>query len=102
MKDQRGSRRRNEHTLAEALGHLVDRYGMRERMHEERLRARWEEVVGAMVARHTVELRLRKGRLQVRVDSAPLRHELGFMRGDLMDRLNAVLEAPVVTEVVLA
>jgi predicted nucleic acid-binding Zn ribbon protein len=80
---------------------LVDNYGLRERLDEEHLRAAWAEVVGEMVARHTLGIELRHGRLRVRVDSAPLRHELGYMREELVGRLNERLGRTAVKEVVL-
>jgi predicted nucleic acid-binding Zn ribbon protein len=81
-------KRKNELSLAEAIGHLIDGAGMRERMDELDIASWWDEVAGGMVARHTTSIRLRGGRLLVRVDSAPLRHELTFLREQIKERLN--------------
>jgi predicted nucleic acid-binding Zn ribbon protein len=80
---------------------LVDIAGMREKMDELDITTQWDKVVGPMVARHTVTVRLKRGRLVVRVDSAPLRQELGFMREALVEVLNQRAGRPVVKEVVL-
>jgi predicted nucleic acid-binding Zn ribbon protein len=61
----------------------------------------WDEAVGPMIARHTKSVRLRKGRLNVKVDSAPLRHELSFMREALIEILNRRAGKKVVQEIVL-
>ncbi len=74
---------------------------MREKMDELDIATAWDQVVGGMVARHTVSLRLRQGRLRVRVDSAPLRQELTYLRADLLERLNQRAGREVVKEVVL-
>ncbi|MCW5897966.1 MAG: DUF721 domain-containing protein [Flavobacteriales bacterium] len=94
-------KRSNERSLHEALGDLVDDAGMREKMDELDIATAWDQLVGAMVARHTVSLRLKQGRLRVRVDSAPLRQELTYLRTDLLARLNEHAGRDVVKEIVL-
>jgi hypothetical protein len=54
-----------------------------------------------MVARHTVAVRLVRGRLVVKVDSAPLRQELMYMREALKEVLNHRAGRPVVQEIIL-
>lgn len=83
------------------MGLFIDAYGLREKMDELDITTAWDDVVGAMVARHTVSVRLRKGRLNVRVDSAPLRQELTYMREALVEVLNRRAGRTVVREIVL-
>lgn len=83
------------------MGLLIDSYGLREKMDELDITTGWDEAVGPMIARHTMTVRLRKGRLSVRVDSAPLRHELSFMREALIEILNKRAGRRVVQEIVL-
>jgi predicted nucleic acid-binding Zn ribbon protein len=83
------------------LDQLVDGYGLRERMDELDITTGWDQTVGPMIARHTKRVRLRKGRLSVKVDSAPLRHELGFMREALIEVLNRRAGKRVVEEIVV-
>jgi predicted nucleic acid-binding Zn ribbon protein len=83
------------------MGHLIDAFGMREKMDELDIASAWDNVVGGMVARHTVSVRLRRRRLTVRVDSAPLRHELSYMREALKEILNKRAGRVVVEEIVL-
>jgi len=80
---------------------LIDSYGLREKMDELNITTGWDEAVGPMIARHTKSVRLRKGRLNVKVDSAPLRHELSFMRETLIEILNRRAGRKVVEEIVL-
>ena len=91
----------NERSLSDALGDMIKDFGLRSKLDETAIRADWPHVVGPMVARHTLGVRLHKGRLHVRVDSAPLRQELTYMREELCDRLNARMGRVVVGEVVL-
>ena len=83
------------------MDQFIDAFGMREKMDELDITTGWDEAVGPMIARHTVSVRLRKGRLNVRVDSAPLRHELTFMRETLVEVLNRRAGRKVVDEIVL-
>ncbi len=83
------------------MGLLIDTYGLREKMDELDITTGWDEAVGPMIARHTMTVRLRKGRLNVSVDSAPLRHELTFMREALIEILNKRAGRRVVQEIVL-
>lgn len=91
----------NEQSLKQALGHLIDAYGMREKMDELDIASAWDEVVGGMIARHTISVRLRRGRLVVKVDSAPLRQELTYMRETLKEIFNKRVGRPVVQEIIL-
>ncbi len=70
-------------------------------MDELDITAAWDDVVGGMMARHTVRMRLRKGRLTVQVDSAPMRQELTYMREALKEILNKRMGRLVVEEIVL-
>jgi predicted nucleic acid-binding Zn ribbon protein len=94
-------KRSNEQSLDEAMDHLIDAFGMREKMDELNISTAWDQIVGAMVARHTMAIRLRRGKLFVRVDSAPLRQELSFMREALKEVLNRRAGRAVVEEIVL-
>ena len=80
---------------------MIDSFGMREKMDELDIITGWDEIAGPMIARHTISVRLRKGRLHVQVDSAPLRHELSFMREALKELLNRRAGRKVVDEILL-
>ena len=92
-------KRRNDHTLQEAVDRLVDLYGLREKLDEQSIASLWDEMAGGMVAKHTVAVKLRKGKLFIKVDSAPLRQELTFMREALVKTINAKLGRQVVEQV---
>lgn len=92
-------RKSNERSLKEALEALVSDYGLRAKLDEQAIRAGWSDVAGEMIARHTVKIDLRRGKLTVKVDSAPLRQELTFMRTTLVELLNRRFEREVVTEI---
>lgn len=94
-------KRSNERSLKDLLAGVVDAYGMRQKMDELDITGLWGEVAGAMIARHTLGLRLKRGRLHIKVDSAPLRQELVYQREGLTRMLNERLGRAVVQEVVV-
>lgn len=94
-------RRSNETSLKEAMEQLVDAYGLREKLDEQAVASLWDELAGGLVARHTVAMKLRKGTLHIKVDSAPLRQELLYMREGLLKTINERLGRPVVEQVKL-
>lgn len=94
-------KRTNETTLKEAVERMVDAFGLRERLDEQAVASLWDDLVGGMVARHTVAVKLRKGKLLIKVDSAPLRQELTFMREALMTEINRRIGRRVVEKVQL-
>ncbi len=94
-------KRTNESTLGQAIDQLVDSLGLREKLDEQAIASLWDELAGGMVAKHTVAVRLRRGKLHIKVDSAPLRQELTFMREALIKTINARLGRTVVVQVLL-
>jgi predicted nucleic acid-binding Zn ribbon protein len=92
-------KRNNEQSLKQALEGFVQDYGLRAKLDEQAVREFWPEIAGAMIARHTMELRLRRGVLSVKVDSAPLREELTYMREAIKGSFNSRLEREVVLDI---
>lgn len=83
------------------MAELVDGAGMRARLDEQAIRALWPDLGGAMIARHTRGMRLLRGKLHIKVDSAPLRHELTYQREGLARMINERLGREVVKEVAI-
>jgi predicted nucleic acid-binding Zn ribbon protein len=94
-------RRNNGQSLQQVIAELAESTGMRERLDEQAIRAFWADLAGAMIGRHTVQLRLKRQRLAIKVDSAPLRHELTYQREGLARLINERLGREVVQEVVV-
>ena len=94
-------KRSNERSLKQVLDAMVDASGMRTRLDEQAIRALWPELSGAMIARHTTGMRLLRGKLHIKVDSAPLRHELTYQREGLARLVNERLGREIVKEVVV-
>ena len=59
----------------------------------------WSETVGPRLARRTRAVEYRDGTLIVEVEGSAWMHEVGFLKRELVERINARLGAAVVREV---
>jgi predicted nucleic acid-binding Zn ribbon protein len=97
----RYGRKGNEKSIRDLLATVFDDYRIAEKLREVALRTNWEEVAGPMVAKYTQEITLRNGVLKIRVNSAPLREELQYMKEQLLAQANEELKERAVKKVVV-
>ncbi|RZK29177.1 MAG: DUF721 domain-containing protein [Hymenobacter sp.] len=86
--------------LKEGLEALVRVYRLGGKLSEVSLVASWERVMGKAVALKTKEVYISKGKLFVRLTSAPLKHELVMAKTRVLDLLNTEAGKQVVSEVI--
>jgi predicted nucleic acid-binding Zn ribbon protein len=60
----------------------------------------WEKVVGEMIARHTIDLYIRNGKLFVKVDSPALKNELTYSSSMIIENLNNEAGSKVIEEII--
>lgn len=93
--------RHNEHTLKEAIEQLLKAYKLDSKLAERKLIASWQQVMGAMIAKHTTDLYIKHKQLFVTLDSAALRNELALAKTKIVKLLNDEVGSEVITEVIL-
>ncbi|OGF14464.1 MAG: hypothetical protein A2W00_00045 [Candidatus Eisenbacteria bacterium RBG_16_71_46] len=59
----------------------------------------WPRLVGARVARHARAVAYREGTLHVEVEGSAWMHELGFLKRELIRKINQQLDSGVVRDV---
>lgn len=91
----------SEISLKDAIGKMIEAFGLRGKMDEAGLTARWKEIVGDMIAGHTKEVYIRNRKLFIIVDSAALRHELNFQKQRILDNIIKTMGRSVVDDVVI-
>src|SRR5919109_1898724 len=64
------------HAPADVLPKLMQRLGLRERLHETEVIDAWSKIVGEFIATHSAPVALREGVLYVRVLQPALHYEL--------------------------
>jgi predicted nucleic acid-binding Zn ribbon protein len=92
---------KNLYTLKEAISNLLKSYNLDTRLNEVKLLSSWEKVMGAVIAKHTKEIFISRGKLFVKVDSAPLREELHYAREKMVKMLNDEIGSKVIHEIIL-
>ncbi len=91
----------NETTIKEAIENLLKVYKLSDKLSERKLIASWENVMGAMISKHTKELVIRNKQLIVTLDSAALRNELSLAKTKIVEMLNREAGKEVIKEVIL-
>lgn len=82
------------------LKRLTTKMGIETRLEMEKAVVLWEEVVGAKVARRARAEAVRGGILFVRVANSTWLQELSLLKEGIIERLNSLLEAQVVEDIV--
>src|SRR5438046_10680187 len=77
------------HTTGELLPKIMQRLGLRERLHEAEVIDAWSKIVGEYIAAHSAPVALRGGVLYVRVLQPALHYELAQVsRAEILRHLN--------------
>ena len=93
-------RKANDHTFGELFSGWLKDANLEGKFKSTRLVEAWPRLMGEMIARHTVSVRINDGTLHVILDSAPLRQELFQSREDIIRLLNEEAGSEVIKEIV--
>lgn len=93
-------KKQNEQSLGEAIKEMIEAFRIGSKLSEARMLDSWEKIVGPMIAKHTVQLKVSKRKLYVKLDSAALRNELIYAREKIKKMLNKEAGEELIDEVV--
>ncbi|MDR0969041.1 MAG: DUF721 domain-containing protein [Lentimicrobiaceae bacterium] len=93
-------RSEKEQTLSHVIRQFVQLYKLESRLNETNAIKSWEVVVGPVIQAHTVNLRIEKGILYVKLDSDILRNELLYSKNLLLKNLNQAAKEAIITDIV--
>lgn len=91
----------NEHSIKEVIEQMLKAYRLDDRMAEKRLISAWDNVMGAMIAKHTKEIYISNKQLFVSLDSSALRNELSMAKSKIIKMLNEAVGSEVINEIIL-
>ncbi len=91
----------NEQTLSEVIEQLMESYRIKNRFYEQKLIAKYPEIVGPMISRYTDRLYIRNRVLFLQVSSPLVRNELSYARTSLTESLNKSVGKNVIDKIVL-
>ncbi len=86
-----GRGRLSVETLASILSRLLTRVGLEEDFQGWRAVEDWPRLVGKRIADHTRAVGFREGTLRVEVEGSAWMHELGYLKHELIRRINREL-----------
>lgn len=95
-------RSEKEQTLSHVIRQFVQLYKLESRLNETNIIESWETVVGPVIQAHTLNLRIEKGILYVKLDSDILRNELLYSKNLLLKNLNQETKEDIITDIVFA
>ena len=101
MAKGRYHRESNEQTLGEAIQHFINAMGLRPKMIEAEIIANWEEIVGKIIAKHTLDLSLNRKKLTLRFDNAALKQEVSYSKSKIIDNINERFGREIINQVVI-
>ena len=78
----------NQNTLGEAITKMLKAYKLQNKVTETDIWQSWEAIMGPSIYRHTQKIELRDRVLLIRLDSSALRHELGFAKSKIVEKIN--------------
>ena len=95
------NRKSNAEPLKDVLHRLIDQYRLRGKLTEVRISDTWKEVMGNTIGTRTEKVAFQKGKLYVKVNSAPLKSELNMQKQKVVDLMNDSLGTNTIKEVVI-
>ncbi|MBE6338142.1 MAG: DUF721 domain-containing protein [Lentimicrobiaceae bacterium] len=89
------------YTLAELINEFYRRHNRESSLDEMKIIESWKSVVGGFIAAHTLDLRITKGILYVKVDADSLRNELMYSKSILLRNINRTTGTNILKDIVL-
>lgn len=94
-------RKKDDQPIADVIRAWMDEYRHGGKFSQSRIRAIWAQKMGTSINGYTRDLTLVRGKLYLKIDSAPLRDQLSYQREQIKGMLNRELGKEVVKEVVV-
>lgn len=81
---------------------MLKTYQLDSRLNETSVVNAWEKVMGQVIAKYTLSVKMQNGVLYVKVQSAALKQELTYRRSEIAEKLNTECGGEIVREVVIS
>ena len=90
----------NQSSIGELIKEFYKQHHRENAFEEMKVLESWRSVVGDFISDHTLDLRIVRNVLYVKVDSDSLRNELMYSRTSLLNNLNKVAEMELLKDIV--
>ncbi len=71
--------------IKEAIDKMLQNFRIKDKLEAYELKSSWEEMMGGPIARRTEKMYIKNNVLYVKLNSAPLRHELTIKRKKVLE-----------------
>lgn len=89
------------YTLAELIREFYKNHNREYGLEETKILESWRSVVGDFISNHTLDLRITRNILYVKVDADSLRCELTYSKTILLRNLNRIAGADVLKDIII-
>jgi SOS-response transcriptional repressor LexA len=93
---------KKEQSLGDVIREAFKDSGIDQKLQETRILENLNKILGSHISHHIQSKRISKSILYIRLDSAALRHELGYRRDELKKALNDSVGQDLLKEIVLS
>lgn len=94
-------RNTNEQSLKQVLKDMVETYRLKARLNQSKIQRIWERIMGQAIAKYTKEIKLRRDKLYLTIDSSALKQELTYGKDKIANMINTELGEDTVKEVII-
>ncbi len=90
-----------EQSMKEVLQLMVSEMKWDHKLNESRIKEFWTKKMGTTINQYTKEIKLRRGKLFITLESSPVKQELSYEREKLRKTLNQLLGGEVIKDIVI-
>ncbi len=89
----------NETDIKKALDHMIESFGLTDKLRETRIREAFGKCMGPYIVKHTRSIRYAKGKLTVSVESSVIRNEMNMVKSALIQKINQELKEDLIRDI---
>ncbi|MEM8908872.1 MAG: DUF721 domain-containing protein [Bacteroidota bacterium] len=94
-------KRHNDQKLKDVLKEMVNSKKLKPKLHQTKIKATWEEMMGPSISKYTTQISVRRQKLYLTISSAPLKQELSFGKEKIRKMMNETLGEEYIEEVII-
>lgn len=91
----------NQVSLKDALKEMLEVYRLKAKLNQTKINAVWIKLMGTSINKYTREIKLRRNKLYITIESASLRQELSFGKEKIIRIINEELGENYIEDVII-
>ena len=94
-------RDKNDRPIKSVLKDMLDQYKLKSKFTQVKINNLWTELMGPSIAGYTKDIMIRRKKMYITIDSAPLRQELSYSKEKIKNLINEALEEEYLVDVII-